>query len=123
MLLPKFKYLVKKIIDSKLNLWIGNTLGEIAGEKAGIFKVHFESNTVTKYASHVTITHCHLYSSVIFSLSRSFLTQHGIPAFTVPQPDGAMHALLHRASQLVVSIFSPLLILLKTELLNVWFSL
>ncbi|XP_041000472.1 folylpolyglutamate synthase [Juglans microcarpa x Juglans regia] len=42
---------------------LGNTLGEIAGEKAGIFK-------------------------------------HGVPAFTVPQPDEAMHVLEEKASQL-----------------------
>ncbi|XP_052735826.1 folylpolyglutamate synthase isoform X3 [Vigna angularis] len=46
---------------------LGNTLGEIAGEKAGIFK-------------------------------------NGIPAFTVPQPDEAMHVLEEKASQLNVSL-------------------
>ncbi|OIW14193.1 hypothetical protein TanjilG_21333 [Lupinus angustifolius] len=46
---------------------LGNTLGEIAGEKAGIFKHH-------------------------------------IPAFTVPQPDEAMHVLEEKASQLNVPI-------------------
>ncbi|KAL2955518.1 hypothetical protein AAZX31_18G034100 [Glycine max] len=46
---------------------LGNTLGEIAGEKAGIFK-------------------------------------HRIPAFTVPQPDEAMHVLREKASQLNVPL-------------------
>ncbi|XP_062156029.1 folylpolyglutamate synthase [Alnus glutinosa] len=46
---------------------LGNTLGEIAGEKAGIFK-------------------------------------HGVPAFTVPQPDEAMHVLEEKASQLDVHL-------------------
>nr|XP_004503184.3 folylpolyglutamate synthase-like isoform X2 [Cicer arietinum] len=46
---------------------LGNTLGEIAGEKAGIFK-------------------------------------HRIPAFTVPQPDEAMHVLKEKASQLNVPL-------------------
>ncbi|XVE69261.1 hypothetical protein DITRI_Ditri09bG0138200 [Diplodiscus trichospermus] len=46
---------------------LGNTLGEIAGEKAGIFK-------------------------------------HGIPAFTVPQPDEAMHVLVEKASKLNVNL-------------------
>ncbi|KAF3433632.1 hypothetical protein FNV43_RR24735 [Rhamnella rubrinervis] len=46
---------------------LGNTLGEIAGEKAGIFK-------------------------------------HGIPAFTVPQPDEAMRVLEEKASQLDVNL-------------------
>ncbi|KAK7305793.1 hypothetical protein VNO77_43705 [Canavalia gladiata] len=46
---------------------LGNTLGEIAGEKAGIFK-------------------------------------HQIPAFTVPQPDEAMHVLKEKASQLNVPL-------------------
>ncbi|XVF75267.1 hypothetical protein PTKIN_Ptkin13bG0173900 [Pterospermum kingtungense] len=46
---------------------LGNTLGEIAGEKAGIFK-------------------------------------HGIPAFTVPQPDEAMHVLEEKASELNVHL-------------------
>ncbi|XVE99634.1 hypothetical protein REPUB_Repub03eG0216700 [Reevesia pubescens] len=46
---------------------LGNTLGEIAGEKAGIFK-------------------------------------HGIPAFTVPQPDEAMHLLEEKASKLNVHL-------------------
>ncbi|XWS65933.1 hypothetical protein CRYUN_Cryun05aG0156400 [Craigia yunnanensis] len=46
---------------------LGNTLGEIAGEKAGIFK-------------------------------------HGIPAFTVPQPDEAMHVLEEKASKLNVHL-------------------
>ncbi|XP_020540021.1 folylpolyglutamate synthase isoform X2 [Jatropha curcas] len=45
----------------------GNTLGEIAGEKAGIFK-------------------------------------HGIPAFTVPQPDEAMRVLEEKASKLDVPL-------------------
>ncbi|XP_043817065.1 folylpolyglutamate synthase [Manihot esculenta] len=44
---------------------LGNTLGEIAGEKAGIFKVFF----------------------------------HGVPPFTVPQPDEAMHVLEEKASK------------------------
>ncbi|OMO76583.1 Folylpolyglutamate synthetase [Corchorus olitorius] len=46
---------------------LGNTLGEIAGEKAGILK-------------------------------------HGIPAFTVPQPDEAMHVLEKKASKLNVPL-------------------
>uniref|UniRef100_A0A5B7B5Y1 Folylpolyglutamate synthase n=1 Tax=Davidia involucrata TaxID=16924 RepID=A0A5B7B5Y1_DAVIN len=46
---------------------LGQTLGEIAGEKAGIFK-------------------------------------HGVPAFTVPQPDEAMHVLEEKASQLDVHL-------------------
>ncbi|XP_024927322.1 folylpolyglutamate synthase isoform X2 [Ziziphus jujuba] len=46
---------------------LGNTLGEIAGEKAGIFK-------------------------------------HGVPAFTVPQPDEAMSVLEEKASQLDVHL-------------------
>ncbi|RWR86143.1 Folylpolyglutamate synthetase [Cinnamomum micranthum f. kanehirae] len=46
---------------------LGNTLGEIAGDKAGIFK-------------------------------------HGVPAFTVPQPQEAMSALEYRASQLGISL-------------------
>lgn len=46
---------------------LGNTLGEIAGEKAGIFK-------------------------------------QGIPAFTVPQPDEAMHVLEDKASKLDVNL-------------------
>ncbi|KAK7290070.1 hypothetical protein RIF29_04229 [Crotalaria pallida] len=46
---------------------LGNTLGEIAGEKAGIFK-------------------------------------HRIPAFTVPQPDEAMHVLEAKAAQLNVPL-------------------
>ncbi|XVF23969.1 hypothetical protein REPUB_Repub13aG0085700 [Reevesia pubescens] len=46
---------------------LGNTLGEIAGEKAGIFK-------------------------------------QGIPAFTVPQPDEAMHVLEEKASKLNVHL-------------------
>ncbi|XVF83757.1 hypothetical protein PTKIN_Ptkin16aG0518000 [Pterospermum kingtungense] len=46
---------------------LGNTLGEIAGEKAGIFK-------------------------------------HEIPAFTVPQPDEAMHVLADKASKLNVDL-------------------
>ncbi|KAK2387931.1 Folylpolyglutamate synthase [Trifolium repens] len=46
---------------------LGNTLGEIAGEKAGILK-------------------------------------HRIPAFTVPQPDEAMHVLKEKASQLNVPL-------------------
>ncbi|XWS56625.1 hypothetical protein CRYUN_Cryun09bG0102400 [Craigia yunnanensis] len=46
---------------------LGNTLGEIAGEKAGIFK-------------------------------------HMIPAFTVPQPDEAMHVLEEKASKLNVHL-------------------
>ncbi|KAK7372416.1 hypothetical protein VNO80_05794 [Phaseolus coccineus] len=46
---------------------LGNTLGEIAGEKAGIFK-------------------------------------NRIPAFTVPQPDEAMHVLEEKASQLNVPL-------------------
>ncbi|XP_027940833.1 folylpolyglutamate synthase isoform X2 [Vigna unguiculata] len=46
---------------------LGNTLGEIAGEKAGIFK-------------------------------------NGIPAFTVPQPEEAMHVLEEKASQLNVPL-------------------
>ncbi|KAF2296132.1 hypothetical protein GH714_036293 [Hevea brasiliensis] len=46
---------------------LGNTLGEIAGEKAGIFK-------------------------------------HGIPAFTVPQPDEAMCVLEEKASKLDVPL-------------------
>ncbi|MED6174310.1 Folylpolyglutamate synthase [Stylosanthes scabra] len=46
---------------------LGNTLGEIAGEKAGIFKTQ-------------------------------------IPAFTVPQPDEAMHVLEEKASQLNVPL-------------------
>ncbi|QCE01265.1 folylpolyglutamate synthase [Vigna unguiculata] len=46
---------------------LGNTLGEIAGEKAGIFK-------------------------------------NGIPAFTVPQPEEAMHILEEKASQLNVPL-------------------
>ncbi|XP_027334737.1 folylpolyglutamate synthase isoform X4 [Abrus precatorius] len=46
---------------------LGNTLGEIAGEKAGIFK-------------------------------------HQIPAFTVPQPDEAMHILKEKASELNVPL-------------------
>ncbi|KAG4402659.1 hypothetical protein GLYMA_02G251400v4 [Glycine max] len=58
---------------------LGNTLGEIAGEKAGIFK-------------------------------------NRIPAFTVPQPDEAMHVLEEKASQLNV----PLQVLtpLDAKLLN-----
>ncbi|KAJ1422268.1 Mur-like, catalytic domain superfamily [Sesbania bispinosa] len=48
-------------------LLTGNTLGEIAGEKAGIFK-------------------------------------HRIPAYTVPQPDEAMHVLKEKASQLNVPL-------------------
>ncbi|KAK7286485.1 hypothetical protein RJT34_21506 [Clitoria ternatea] len=52
---------------------LGNTLGEIAGEKAGIFK-------------------------------------HRIPAFTVPQPDEAMHVLKEKASQLnvLLQVVTPL---------------
>lgn len=46
---------------------LGNTLGQIAGEKAGIFK-------------------------------------HGIPAFTVPQPDEAMHVLEDKAYRLDVPL-------------------
>eukprot|EP00268_Persea_americana_P056909 TRINITY_DN6771_c0_g1_i9.p1 TRINITY_DN6771_c0_g1~~TRINITY_DN6771_c0_g1_i9.p1 ORF type:complete len:344 (+),score=76.24 TRINITY_DN6771_c0_g1_i9:1565-2596(+) len=46
---------------------LGNTLGEIAGDKAGIFK-------------------------------------HGVPAFTVPQPQEAMSALEYRASQLGITL-------------------
>ncbi|XP_059628076.1 folylpolyglutamate synthase isoform X2 [Cornus florida] len=46
---------------------LGHTLGEIAGEKAGIFK-------------------------------------RGVPAFTVPQPDEAMHVLEEKASQLDVKL-------------------
>ncbi|KAK9158891.1 hypothetical protein Scep_005465 [Stephania cephalantha] len=46
---------------------LGNTLGEIAGEKAGIFK-------------------------------------HGVPAFTVPQPDEAMAVLEQKASELNVPL-------------------
>ncbi|XXG75305.1 hypothetical protein AAC387_Pa07g3838 [Persea americana] len=46
---------------------LGNTLGEIAGQKAGIFK-------------------------------------HGVPAFTVPQPQEAMSALEYRASQLGITL-------------------
>ncbi|TYG65774.1 hypothetical protein ES288_D06G213600v1 [Gossypium darwinii] len=46
---------------------LGNTLGEIAGEKAGIFK-------------------------------------HEIPAFTVPQPDEAMHVLEEKASKLNINL-------------------
>ncbi|XP_062092607.1 folylpolyglutamate synthase isoform X1 [Humulus lupulus] len=46
---------------------LGNTLGEIAGEKAGIFK-------------------------------------HGVPAFTVPQPEEAMNVLKEKASQLDVPL-------------------
>ncbi|KAF1895180.1 hypothetical protein Lal_00022679 [Lupinus albus] len=57
---------------------LGNTLGEIAGEKAGIFK-------------------------------------HRIPAFTVPQPDEAMHVLEEKASQLNVSPFFHAPVLLPLE--------
>ncbi|CAL4942611.1 unnamed protein product [Urochloa decumbens] len=46
---------------------LGNTLGEIAGEKAGILKK-------------------------------------GVPAYTVPQPEEAMSVLMHRASELGVSL-------------------
>ncbi|KAI5670592.1 hypothetical protein M9H77_10956 [Catharanthus roseus] len=46
---------------------LGNTLGQIAGEKAGIFK-------------------------------------HGVPAFTVSQPDEAMHVLEERAAELDVPL-------------------
>ncbi|GAB4831848.1 Folylpolyglutamate synthase [Ancistrocladus abbreviatus] len=58
---------------------LGNTLGEIAGEKAGIFK-------------------------------------QGVPAFTVPQPDEAMHVLEEKASSLNVNlqVAHPL----DTKLLN-----
>ncbi|XP_061336418.1 folylpolyglutamate synthase-like isoform X2 [Gastrolobium bilobum] len=58
---------------------LGNTLGEIAGEKAGIFK-------------------------------------HRIPAFTVPQPDEAMHVLKEKASQLHVPL--QVAIPLDAKLLN-----
>ncbi|KAK7300763.1 hypothetical protein RJT34_11613 [Clitoria ternatea] len=58
---------------------LGNTLGEIAGEKAGIFK-------------------------------------NRIPAFTVPQPDEAMHVLKEKASQLNVPL--QVTALLDAKLLN-----
>uniref|UniRef100_A0A803N514 Folylpolyglutamate synthase n=1 Tax=Chenopodium quinoa TaxID=63459 RepID=A0A803N514_CHEQI len=66
---------------------LGNTLGLIAGEKAGIFKV-------------------------ISLSSNNFevLLQQGIPAFTVPQPEEAMSVLEENASKLNVNlqVASPL---------------
>ncbi|PON65665.1 Folylpolyglutamate synthetase [Trema orientale] len=58
---------------------LGNTLGEIAGEKAGIFK-------------------------------------HGVPAFTVPQPDEAMSVLEEKASRLDVPL--QLVLPLDAKLIN-----
>jgi folylpolyglutamate synthase/dihydropteroate synthase len=65
----------------------GDTLGKIAGEKAGIFKVA------------ITLLNCNLAIFSIVASSSLFIFQLGVPAFTVPQPDEAMRVLEEKASE------------------------
>ncbi|AQL10055.1 brown midrib4 [Zea mays] len=73
---------------------LGNTLGEIAGEKAGIFKVLFNCFPVRLFKLYIDI----------FSYFFGPLCQKGVPAYTAPQPEEAMTALKQRASELGVSL-------------------
>jgi hypothetical protein len=53
---------------------------------------------VASYVNASVTSICLLYTCLSF-----LLLQHGVPAFTVPQPDEAMHVLEEKASQLDVS--------------------
>ncbi|XP_057523739.1 folylpolyglutamate synthase-like isoform X1 [Amaranthus tricolor] len=95
---------------------LGNTLGQIAGEKAGIFKVcrMFFCFRNHKYffipfgmpefeGERMPLLGVMEYSR-LFGNNLKLMLQEGIPAFTVPQPEEAMTVLENNASKLNVNL-------------------
>ncbi|KAJ6900281.1 folylpolyglutamate synthase-like isoform X1 [Populus alba x Populus x berolinensis] len=86
---------------------LGNTLAQIAGEKAGIFKVFFRTIPTRLLAMHLFLnlnTICVLIIAFLRIQVFPFPIQDGIPAFTVPQADEAMNVLVEKACKLNVTL-------------------
>ncbi|XP_024976446.1 folylpolyglutamate synthase isoform X1 [Cynara cardunculus var. scolymus] len=83
---------------------LGNTLGAIAGEKAGIFKVlPMQKHSFCFFLQLFWFTFVVSFF-VVTSNVCLFYMQKGVPAFTVPQPEEAMQVLKEKASQLDVPL-------------------
>ncbi|XP_065878130.1 folylpolyglutamate synthase isoform X2 [Euphorbia lathyris] len=83
---------------------LGNTLGEIAGEKAGILKVFFVVMSPLAYNLCQLLLKLMQFEYSLLVFCSLFFLQYDIPAFTVPQPDEAMRVLEEKASKLDVPL-------------------